>query len=273
MRLHRLLVPVVLLPAALGAQEVVGTRPALTRIEWPLANALVFADSNRGAQLLVAASGAAVQIDRIFGVDLEPSAVDEWANRLSAVLGATGEPPEGATYLMARLPGRTGGEVIAARERDRKKWKRDVILNFRPATGDGFSIRVTSDQATRFGTALMFAASLSAVRPLDESSPELVRLRPGDVATAPRMRTPARPHYPMVAWEQRVAGDVWVEFLVDRDGRMVPETMEVLFADHRAFVDATRTALAASIFEPGRVNGSPVPMRMRWRQLFLREYD
>ena len=66
------------------------------------------------------------------------------------------------------------------------------------------------------------------------------------------------PRYPEELKLRNVQGEVLMQFVVDTAGRVIPETMRVLRADHPRFVAAVRTSLLSARFVPARSGGHPV---------------
>jgi len=251
------LVALAALPAA--AQEMGTARPALTRFRWPLANAIAYADTVDGVQLHVAASQHATRSDLEFAGSFEPAAVDAWAAKAGAVIAASGEAPQDAQYLVAPLATRRGSTVLLARQRDGRKWAKDVLLQFTPARGEGgFSIRLSRDEASAFGTALIAAASESAVRaegPLGADG--LLRNDPFDRSSCVRILENPRIAYPFGSYGTRPSGEVWATYVVDSTGRADPASLTPLLADHPRFVDAVRAGIGTARFAPATYEGRP----------------
>ena len=57
-------------------------------------------------------------------------------------------------------------------------------------------------------------------------------------------------------------GNVRVEFVLDSTGAVVPCTMTVIEASHRAFVDPSLAMIRSSTFVPARSGGRPVAVRV-----------
>ena len=132
--------------------------------------------------------------------------------------------------------------------------------------------------------AIAAADSLQMVPPLPENHREpaaLLRLRvtttqPTDRVSLPRFRVslpitwitsplvPADrlsarpPEYPRTLRERGIEGMVIAQFVVDREGRMEPNTLRFLRARHVEFVDAVIRVLPGYRFKPARVGRCPV---------------
>ena len=67
------------------------------------------------------------------------------------------------------------------------------------------------------------------------------------------------PTYPPDMSDERVEGDVVVQFVVDADGVPRLETLKVLRSTHPSFTRAVREAILGLRFYPAEVNGRKVP--------------
>lgn len=76
----------------------------------------------------------------------------------------------------------------------------------------------------------------------------------------PHTRSQTPPTYPMEARNTGLTGEVWVEFVVDPNGRV--STARVVRSSHSLFESATLRAVQLWRFEPGKKNGRPVSFRM-----------
>jgi len=88
---------------------------------------------------------------------------------------------------------------------------------------------------------------------------------PGVVAPMVIQRVPAA--YPEGAPPDAVEGDCVLSMVVGTDG--VPTDIQVVRSHGASFDAAATTAIRQSKFEPGTVNGKPVPVRMFGRTRFL----
>lgn len=130
-------------------------------------------------------------------------------------------------------------------------------------------------------TAVVAACSANTESPLQsrvKTAPEAKAAPEAEAAAqvAPRLRgendvyfdfqveTTARPsggggpRYPQILRDAGVEGDVLVQFVVGKDGRVDPASIRVLKADHALFEESVRAALPAMQFEPAKVEGRAV---------------
>jgi TonB family protein len=72
------------------------------------------------------------------------------------------------------------------------------------------------------------------------------------------VRSPLHVVYPAGLFAEGVGGSVIAEFVVDRDGRMEPDTYGVVSSSNALFTEAVREALAGAVFTPAKLKGVPV---------------
>jgi protein TonB len=68
----------------------------------------------------------------------------------------------------------------------------------------------------------------------------------------------ARRSYPAYLRDARVSADVIVSMVIDRDGRVEPESIQIVNDVQPAFADAARQVAERMRFKPGRIRGEPV---------------
>lgn len=69
-------------------------------------------------------------------------------------------------------------------------------------------------------------------------------------------------HYPADARQQNITGKVIVQFIIEKDGTILPENVKVVRSVHKSLDDeATRVLLLTSPWQPGVKNGQPVRTR------------
>ncbi len=66
------------------------------------------------------------------------------------------------------------------------------------------------------------------------------------------------PEYPSQLWEDRIEGQVLVQFVIGIDGAVEPSSLEVLSSSHRAFEAPASSMLERCTFRAGVVGGDPV---------------
>ena len=94
------------------------------------------------------------------------------------------------------------------------------------------------------------------IAPPDGQMPQALKLTPAKFKNAPD------PEYPPELEEQKLPGEVQIEFTVDVDGK--PRAPRVLWASHAAFVASALRALANTQFEPARQGLLAKPMKMQY---------
>jgi protein TonB len=64
--------------------------------------------------------------------------------------------------------------------------------------------------------------------------------------------------YPRMMQQANIEGQVLLQFVVETDGHVKNESIEVLNATHKAFEGPARDLISKCLFRPGRVRASPV---------------
>lgn len=84
-----------------------------------------------------------------------------------------------------------------------------------------------------------------------------------DVHQAPVVLKRVTPLYPFKAKDRGIEGSVTLYFVINPDGRVRTETIEVMEADPVGiFEDSAIHAVEKWLFEPGKRDGTPVPVLM-----------
>lgn len=76
------------------------------------------------------------------------------------------------------------------------------------------------------------------------------------------------PRYPFAARLAGVGDSVTIAFTVDSEGKIAPQTLELMHAGYRDFVASVVTALERTRYHPARLGDCPVSTRMSQRFLF-----
>ncbi len=97
-------------------------------------------------------------------------------------------------------------------------------------------------------------------------SPRVDLLPKGLKVTPATFKNAPDPEYPAELDEQKLPGEVQIEFTVDAEG--MPRTPRVLWASHAAFVESALRALAKSQFEPARQGPLAKAMVMQYPVVF-----
>ncbi len=116
--------------------------------------------------------------------------------------------------------------------------------------------------------------------PLAEAAPSAERLdatgsREGDrvfveaVIDAPPERLGCPPlEYPAVLQQSGVEGSVLVQFVVETDGSVGRETIEILSSTHELFVAPAKATVAQCYYRPGHIDGVPVRVLVQLPVIF-----
>jgi protein TonB len=76
------------------------------------------------------------------------------------------------------------------------------------------------------------------------------------------------PEYPRMMQQASISGQVLLQFVVETDGHVKPESIETLSSSNRAFEIPAREMIAKCLFRPGRVRASPVRVLVQMPVIF-----
>jgi TonB family protein len=79
--------------------------------------------------------------------------------------------------------------------------------------------------------------------------------------------------YPAEMWQARIEGTVVLQFVVETDGHVEPETIEVVRSTHEAFEAPAKEMTAGCMFRPGRVRTAAVRVLIRMPLMFTLQKD
>lgn len=82
-----------------------------------------------------------------------------------------------------------------------------------------------------------------------------------DLTREPRPVRQTQPIYPPPMRTARISGNVWLEFVVGKDG--ITRDIKVLDSSHKEFESAAAKAVRRWVFTPGEKDGQPVNARVR----------
>ncbi len=88
-------------------------------------------------------------------------------------------------------------------------------------------------------------------------------LSESEVDDPPSLLTAGPLRYPQVLREAGITGSVTLSFIIDTEGRVEEQGMEVLAATHPGFVAAATETIRASRFHPAKSHGAAVRVRVR----------
>jgi hypothetical protein len=272
----RLLGPWALLGLALpGAAQVPGH--VVQRVHWPLADFVVFGDSVSGVHLIASPdprTWPALGKPAIVTLRFDAMPARRWAAGVAAVLDSVSRlaPDERSpfhTMPLAASGGRgclaVGRSPAAPRE---SPFAVAVLDSGCTGTGAGRGWRseASADELRDLLTALDGAAQQApSDADADVWGGDAVYESSG-VDRPPELRREAPPWYPL--GEAIRGARVLVEFVVDTTGAVLPETFRVILSDGRSFAEVARKTVLRSTFEPGRLHGRPVKVRL-WQWLLF----
>lgn len=88
-------------------------------------------------------------------------------------------------------------------------------------------------------------------------------LNESEVDDVPGLLSAGPLRYPQVLREAGITGSVTLAFIIDAEGRVEEQGIEVISATHPGFVAAATETVRASRFRPARSHGAPVRVRVR----------
>lgn len=95
-------------------------------------------------------------------------------------------------------------------------------------------------------------------------------LTESDVDDPPGLLAAGPLRYPLVLEQAGITGSVTLSFVIDTEGRVEPDGIEVLSASHPGFVPAATEAIKSSRFTPAHQHGQLVRVRVRQTVSFRR---
>ena len=103
---------------------------------------------------------------------------------------------------------------------------------------------------------------------LGPASEETTPLPVSALDELPALLNDLRPRYPEQLRAATVNGEVVVEYVIDRNGRVLANSIRTIRSDQPAFTHSVREALLTARFRPGRRGGRSVPVLVRQRIRF-----
>ena len=85
-----------------------------------------------------------------------------------------------------------------------------------------------------------------------------------------RVITQAKPRYPKTLRDNRITGDVELQYVIDTIGHAEPNSFRVIYKTREEFVEPAKEAILASVFRPAWLRGRPVRQRVQQKVFFRR---
>jgi TonB family protein len=111
-------------------------------------------------------------------------------------------------------------------------------------------------------------AAVADVGTTGAASEETTPLPVSALDELPALLNDLRPRYPEQLRAATFNGEVVVEYVIDRNGRVLANSIRTIRSDHPAFTRSVREALLTARFRPGRRGGRSVPVLVRQRIRF-----
>ena len=84
----------------------------------------------------------------------------------------------------------------------------------------------------------------------------------------PKQLSCPTPQYPRMMQQANIEGEVLLQFVVERDGHVMRQTIETMSVTHRAFEGPARDMIQRCLFRPGKVGVSSVRVLVQMRIVF-----
>ena len=216
------------------------------RLVVELAALYVMADTVTGLSLIMQPSAGARGREREGPVwlRLHPDSALEWINSAVAAIRTPipGDQSEGIQWSRTLRPLRDSGAVALGRSRKKGKLEKTHWLAIADSAS-GWRFELTGHEADSLLRLLLIGGSRSRIdtssaAPFDESRVD----RPARIEDQPGARR-LRP------------GQAAVQYVIDADGRVEPESFRVLLASDPALVAETRALVLASRFQAAERQG------------------
>jgi hypothetical protein len=224
------------------------------RIEVGLASLHVVADTVTGLSLLMQprASSRGKEREGPVWLRLQPDSALEWINSAVAAIRTPipGDQSEGIQWSRTLRPLRDSGAVALGRSRKKGKLERTHWLAIADSAS-GWRFELSGQEADSLLRLLLIGGSQSRIdtsgaAPFDESRVD----RPARIVDQP-------------AAKRRQPGQAAVQYVVGTDGRVEPESFQVLLASDPALVAETGALVMAARFEAAERQGVRVRQVMR----------
>jgi len=241
----------------------------ITRLNWGPVNVLVQADTVNGLLVWAETSPIAYQgLQQSFAASFTPESLDSWVNLAHLVVTTTTRPTDSATALATPpLIARDGSHLYVFRRQKKSRWESRVeIVLSDPAAQHPWRIDADRDNAAAFLETLWLQGGRSRQRlessvvrdanPLDPSKcPQVV---PGTLVL----------RYPELLQSRREMGEVWMSYVIQKDGMPDTASFRVMLSDEPEFAIAAIEALRRARFQPAKVGGVPIATRVHQRFIF-----
>jgi hypothetical protein len=183
---------------------------------------------------------------------LQPDSALEWINSAVAAIRTPipGDQSEGIQWSRTLRPLRDSGAVALGRSRKKGKLERTHWLAIADSAS-GWRFELSSTEADSLLRLLLIGGSQSRIdtsstAPFDESRVD----RAARIADQP-------------APKRRQPGQAAVQYVVGTDGKVEPESFQVLLASDPALIAETRALVMASRFEAAERQGARVRQVLR----------
>ena len=241
----------------------------ITRLNWGPVNVVLQADTVNGLLVWAETSPNAYQgSQQSFAASFSPESVDSWVNFAHLVVTTTTRPTDSATALATPpLVARDGSHLYVFRRQKKSRWESrvEILLSDR-AEQHPWRIDADRDNAEAFLKMLWLQGGRSRQQP--ESS-VVHDANPLDPSRCPQVVPGTLVlQYPELLQRRQEAGEVWMSYVIQRDGTPDSASFRVMLSDEPEFAIAAIHALRRARFQPAEVGGVPVAARVHQRFIF-----
>jgi len=229
---------------------------------WPLAD-FAFAPEPLGQlQLIAIPNPITLQSgtpESFLYLDLDPDVARAWLPLARHFVDSVLTSPRDINGVPAglSLPTRGGaGRVTLAHQPNHPPTSRFMLLLNPPPPEQGWTVQGSGNEARRFLAALDSAITLTLAGVAPDPVREAARCDAGgtEALNRPRMDLPTR---------RRSGGRALLEFVVDRDGRIVEGSIRALLSSGKEYTREAVRSLRDMRFAPGACNGQPASVLVR----------
>lgn len=245
------------------------------RLDWGTVNLLVGADTLCGVSLWAETSSLHYTgTKREYISSFNPTVVLPWLDRASALL-STEVPPSANSVGLETPPliARDSSRLVLVRGRDKARWSRRVRLLFLPAHGGApWTIRASREQMREF-LKLFFSRAVRSRYVPDSARPRqnnpLEAVSEDSAMDSPPVLISRPPlDFPATLPGRPQEDEVWLQFLLRKDGTPDPDSFVALLYHDRAFVEAAVRCLSQARYSPGFMHGEPIAVVVNQHVIF-----
>ena len=243
------------------------------RVSWPLLDIVTLPDPCMGFRMIVApATGTTAwrKGSQVVQFGLDPVEALQWAGLASrfahsdTVAAAKSKAP--VRYLPAIRPAR-GHRILLVADygTGAKPDRRFVLVVSDSSEKIHYKTFASSAQLDDLARAVEASAELGRQRSPVKDTTALTEDMPA-MDTPVELRHVGQLKYPLELWRQGRVGRVWMQYVVNAEGRVEEGSFQTVLSDDQRFTDSVVRLLRETTFQPATAHG--VPVRQRVFQVF-----